>query len=52
MIHMDLADAIQIVLDLARQNIIDIKYDADAHAAQKYACDILEDFAVNQLGDD
>jgi len=49
---MDLARAIEIVLELARENIIDIQDDADEHAAQHNACNLLEDFVVNQLGDD
>jgi len=41
---MDLVDAIEIVLELARK-VATTKED-------KEACNILEDFAVNELGDD
>lgn len=49
---MDAADALQIVLDLARQNIIDDPDMEDEAARQSEACDIVEDIAVNQFGDD
>ena len=54
---MDIATAFQIVLDLARQNIIDLD-DCDCdelvdeYNRQVLACDIIEDLAVNQYGDD
>lgn len=38
-IMMDIADAFQIVLDLARQNIIDEIDNPDEHAKQVEACD-------------
>jgi len=40
----DLADAMTVVLELARS--------VATSQAQKDACDIVEDFIVNQLGDD
>jgi len=49
---MNLADAMQIVLSLARDNVID---DDDLQAErdrQLEAVDTVEDFVVNQLGDD
>ena len=48
----DIADAFQTVIDLARQNVIDIRDDAAEHARQMEAIDIIEDFATNNLGDD
>lgn len=41
---MDIADALQIVIDLARKNATTDK--------EKTACDVVEDMAVNQFGDD
>ena len=41
---MDLADAMQIVLDLARKK--ELMTDLE-----KEACNIVEDFVVNELGD-
>jgi hypothetical protein len=49
---MDIADAFQIVLDLARQNIIDERELPEEHARQVEACNIIEDLAVNEYGDD
>lgn len=49
---MDIAEALQIVLDLARQNIIDEKDLPEEHARQTAACDMVEDLAVNDYGDD
>jgi hypothetical protein len=49
---MDIAEAFQIVLDLARQNIIDEHEMPEEHARQVEACDVLEDLAVNEYGDD
>ena len=54
---MDIADAIQIVLELARENIIS-ESDAELNEIEEYrdqaieACDTLEDFTVNHLGGD
>lgn len=45
-------EALQIVLDLAKQNVIDIFDDAKEHARQMEAIDTVEDMAVNQFGDD
>lgn len=47
---MDAATAFQIVLDLARQNIIDAREMPEEHARQVEACNIVEDVAVNQYG--
>lgn len=55
---MDIKDAFAIVLDLARENILD-EHAADKdevlfeeRANQIVACNMVEDFIVNQLGDD
>jgi hypothetical protein len=55
---MDIATAFQIVLDLARQNIIDER-DCDDNEIllqelerQVTACNIIEDLAVNEYGDE
>lgn len=49
---MDIADAFQIVLDLARQNIRDNKEPAEGeYEQQTKACNMVEDYVVNQLGD-
>lgn len=47
-----LADAFQIVLDLAKQNVIDIRDDSVEHARQMEAIETVEDFVVNQFGDE
>lgn len=44
-------EALQIVLDLAKQNVIDILDDDKEHARQMEAIDTVEDMAVNQFGD-
>jgi hypothetical protein len=54
---MELVDAIEIVLSLARGAILsplEAEAAGFAEECKKYveACNILEDFAVNQLGDD
>ncbi len=49
---MDLTEAFQIVLDLARQNIIDDQDLPEENARQVDACDIVEDFVTNNFGDD
>jgi hypothetical protein len=49
---MDTADAFQIVLDLAKQNLINKWEYTDEHARQCEAIDIVEDVAVNEFGDD
>ena len=52
-----LCEAIELVLELARDSILPLR-DADTpellreRARQIEACDTLEDFAVNHLGDD
>lgn len=48
---MDIQEALQIVLDLAKQNVIEIRDDAEEHARQMEAIDTVEDMAVNQFGD-
>lgn len=45
---MDLAEAMQLVLELARQSIIS---NPEVRARQEAACELVEDFAVNHLGD-
>jgi hypothetical protein len=49
---MELATAMQIVLDLAKQNVIDHREHEEEHARQNEAIDTVEDFAVNHLGDE
>lgn len=49
---MDIAEALQLVLSLARDNILDPREDLDESVKQKQACDMVEDFIVNQLGDE
>jgi hypothetical protein len=51
-LYMDIADALQIVLDLARQNIVDERDMPEEHHRQMLACGVVEDMAVNQFGDD
>lgn len=54
---MDIAAALQIVIELAKQNALD-EYDDNADelrqhiADQQEAISIVEDMAVNQFGDD
>jgi len=50
-IVMDIKEALQIVLDLARQNIADQLDEPSHYAKQTEACDVVEDMAVNQFGD-
>lgn len=45
-------EALQITIDLAKQNVIDIRDEPEEHARQMEAIDIVEDMAVNQFGDD
>lgn len=45
---MDIADAMQIVIELARQNVADQLDNPEHHAEQEAAIDMVEDFAVNQ----
>lgn len=47
----DIADAFQIVLDLAKQNVIDERDDPEEHARQIEAINTIEDIAVNEYGD-
>lgn len=49
---MDIKEALQIVIDLAKQGVIDIRDDAVEHARQMEAIDTVEDMAVNKFGDD
>lgn len=49
---MDLANALQIILDLAKQNVIDEDDQPEEHARQTEAINTVEDMAVNQFGDD
>jgi hypothetical protein len=51
-IALDIGEAFEIVLSLARQNIIGEHDDPTAHAAQTAACEMIEDLAVNEYGDD
>lgn len=51
---MDIAEALQIVLDLAKGNTVDEnEYDlADLYHQQWQAINMVEDLAVNEYGDD
>ncbi len=52
---MDLVDAVEIVLELARQNALEPNCDPSLLAEatrQQEAIETVEDFATNQLGDD
>jgi hypothetical protein len=52
--HLDIADALQIVIDLARQNAVDAACDPGLRAEarkQREAIDMVEDAAVNMFGD-
>jgi hypothetical protein len=49
---MDIAEALQIVLDLAKANVIDDPEMEDERERQLSAIDIVEDMAVNQFGGD
>jgi len=48
----DIADAFQIVIDLAKQNVADQLDHPDHHKQQEEAINIIEDLAVNEYGDD
>ncbi len=48
----DIAEAFQIVLDLARQNVVDERDMPEEHARQIAACDMIEDLAVNKFGEE
>jgi len=47
----NLKEALQIVIDLAKQNVIDIRDAPEEHARQMEAIDMVEDMAVNEFGD-
>jgi hypothetical protein len=49
---MDTATALQIVLDLARQNMVDPDDNEEEYLRQAQAIAIIEDLAVNEYGDD
>ena len=49
---MDNETAFQIVLDLAKQNVIDAREAPDEYSRQQEAIAIVEDIAVNQFSDD
>ncbi len=49
---MDITEALEIILSLARENILDPREDLDESLKQKQACDVVEDFIVNELGDE
>jgi len=49
---MNIAAALQIVLDLAKQNVCDQPEMPDEYARQMEAITIVEDLAVNEYGDD
>lgn len=49
---MDIAAALQIVIDLAKQNVADQLEHPDHFREQQDAINMVEDMAVNQFGDD
>ena len=49
---MDLAEAFAVVLSLARENILDPREDSEESEKQKQSCDMVEDFIVNNFGDE
>lgn len=49
---MDIAEALQIVIDLAKQNIAPEEDMPEEHARQVEAINMVEDMAVNQFGDE
>lgn len=53
---MDMATAFQVVIELARQNVIDRRDDPEEHDRQMEAINVVGDIAVNivvnQFGDD
>ena len=49
---MDIADAFQIVIDLAKQNVADQLDHPDHHKQQEEAINMIEDIAVNEYGND
>lgn len=48
----DIADALQIVIDLAQSVIAEKDEEPQAHAEHSEAIAVVEDMAVNQFGDD
>ncbi len=48
---LDAAEALQIVIDLARNNVVNEEELPDEHARQVEAIRVVEDMAVNQFGD-
>lgn len=48
---MDIAEALEIVLTLARKAMAKTQ-DAKEHERQTEACNMIEDLAVNEYGDD
>ena len=49
--YMKIEEAMQIVLDLALQNIIDIREIPEEHARQHEAWDTCHDFYLNNVAD-
>jgi hypothetical protein len=49
---MDITTALEIVINLAEQNIIDKEDCPEEHARQREAIDTVTDMAVNQFGDE
>jgi len=49
---MDIKDALQVVLELAQQNVADQLDHPDFNKEQQLAIDVVTDMAVNQFGDD
>ena len=49
---MDMATALQIVVELARQNMVDRDEMPEIYETQNEAINMIEDMAVNVFGDD
>ena len=49
---LDIATAFQIILELARQNIINQNDNGDEYIRQIAAYNMIEDIAVNEYGDE
>ena len=49
---MTLAEALETVLSLARDNIVDPREYSDESEKQKQACNVVEDFIVNHLSEE
>ena len=52
MAYMELSAAVEVVLELARGNLCDEEELPEEHERQVVACNVVEDFAVNHLGEE